>query len=306
MKTLPRDSSPFSQKPASASLLKAGSWLFAASMVTNVFNYAFQVGMGRLLIPAQFALLSACLSVSVILSAPVATLLMALSRETAKLRAKNNFAAIRRLLHLVNVRVLAFGVLGLAVFGASSSLIQDYLRAPSILPVLILGLCIFSGLAAPINVAILQGLQDYLWLGMNAGLGGPLKFLFCVGLVWAGFGVSGALFGFFLTNLSLWLLAYWPIRRHMAGVTLSLGTTPSIPWISILPIFLANLAFTVITQADMVLVNRYFPAHDAGLYAAAAVLGRSVMYAPGAFVLALFPMVSAHQARNKSARPLLV
>jgi O-antigen/teichoic acid export membrane protein len=60
---------------------------------------------------------------------------------------------------------------------------------------------------------------------------------------------------------------------------------------------LAVFAFTPLTQADMVLVNRYFPAQDAaGIYASAAVLGKAVMYIPGAIILALFPMVSEQYA----------
>ncbi|MGZ3744081.1 MAG: hypothetical protein ACXVBQ_09485, partial [Pseudobdellovibrionaceae bacterium] len=54
------------------------------------------------------------------------------------------------------------------------------------------------------------------------------------------------------------------------------------------------------------LVNCYFPAHEAGLYAAASVLGKAVMYLPGGIALALYPMVAENHARNENSAHLLL
>jgi O-antigen/teichoic acid export membrane protein len=53
-------------------------------------------------------------------------------------------------------------------------------------------------------------------------------------------------------------------------------------------------------------VNHFFPAQDAGLYAAAAVLGKAVLYLPGGIALALFPMVVEQHARRQETRSLFL
>jgi O-antigen/teichoic acid export membrane protein len=61
----------------------------------------------------------------------------------------------------------------------------------------------------------------------------------------------------------------------------------------------------MMTQADMVLVKNLFSPQDAGFYASASVLGKAVIYLPGAIVLALFPMVAESNALRISSGSLL-
>jgi O-antigen/teichoic acid export membrane protein len=70
-------------------------------------------------------------------------------------------------------------------------------------------------------------------------------------------------------------------------------------------LFLANSLFAIMTQADVMLVKHYFSSQDAGFYASAAILGKAVMYLPGAIVMALFPMVAANQATGNSSHRML-
>lgn len=287
-------------------LVRAGSLLFVAFIVTSLFNYAFQIAMGRLLSPGEYGLLNALLAVYMVLGVPVATLLMVVARKTAEYRAEGEFAGIRNLFRQAYRKILLAGAVGLGIFAAASPWVRDYLHAPSVIPVIILGLGIFAALAYPINIAVLQGLQDYRWLGISQGMAGPVKFVLCVLLVLFGLGINGALVGLAATGLVLWLLSYLPLRRHLkteSGRFLGHG---HVSFAQVLPVFLANLAFMFMTQADMVLVNRYFSPQEAGMYASAAILGKAVMYIPGSIVLAMFPMVSEKSALKLDSRPLLV
>jgi O-antigen/teichoic acid export membrane protein len=74
---------------------------------------------------------------------------------------------------------------------------------------------------------------------------------------------------------------------------------------NILPIFLANFSFAVMTQADMVMVKHSFSAQEAGIYASASIIGKAVMYLPGAVVLAMFPMVAQSNALRFNSHHLL-
>jgi O-antigen/teichoic acid export membrane protein len=296
------------RRALSDDLVRTSAWLFIGFAVSSVFNYGFQIAMGRLLSPTQFGLLNVLLGVCVVLSVPVSTLLMVLSKKAAECQAARDLPGVRGLLTRANRTVMVGGLAGLALFTLASSAIAGYLRVPSLAPVIILGACIFSSFLSPINMALLQGLQNYTWVGISQGLGGPLKFAFCMVLVLAGFGLNGALAGLLVSQIVLWLLSSVPVRRSLAGVSAPLSSAgPGAAALKrVLPILLANLAFTLITQMDLVLVNRYFPAQESAIYASAAVLGRSVMYIPATLVLAMFPMVSEKQALNRDTNPLLL
>lgn len=288
----------------SDSLVRSSGLMFAAFMVSNVFSYLFQVVMGRMLGPAQYGFLNALLAVMVVLSIPVATLLMVVSRKAAGYKAKEDYNGVHGLYLQVNKTVLLAGGAGLVLFALGSGLISGYLRSASVLPVLLTGAAAFAALAVPVNTAFLQGMQDYKWFGVSTGLAGPAKFFFSAALVSLGLGVNGAMFGLVLTSGFMWVLTYLPLKKFLLQ-----GSSPHgsghLPFAQVMPVFLANLAFTIMTQADIVLVNRYFQPQQAGVYASAAVLGRAVMYIPAAIVLAMFPMVSEKKALNKSSGHLL-
>ncbi len=295
----------FSRKVFYDKLVRTSAWLFAGFFISSLFNYAFQIAMGRLLSPEEFGFMNALLGVFVILSVPVVTLLMILSKKTAEYRAKKNLSQVKGLFTLANKFVSKFGLIGFVLFMAVSGYLADYLHAPNVVPVFILGLCLLTAVALPVNTAILQGLQDYFWYGINQGLLGPLKFLFCVLLVFYGLGVNGAMAGVLATNVVLWFIAFMPLRRHLQGADNPSSVEP-LSWKHSLPVLITNLAFSIMTQIDIVLVNRYFSAQEAAVYAAAAVLGRTVMYIPGTIVQAMYPMVSEQHTLNGDTRSLLL
>ncbi len=289
----------------SDSLLRTSGLMFAAFMLASIFSYLFQIVMGRLLGPGQYGLLNALLSLMTVLSVPVGTLLMVVTRKAAGYKAKGNYGGAKGLFEQVNKAVLAAGGLGLAVFLACSFLIRDYLNAPSLLPVALLGLAAFASLPGPVNTAMLQGLQEYRWLAISMALTGPARLAFTSLPVLAGFGVGGAVGGVIATGVFVWGVTYFPLK----GLLVSAGESSAdrhLQFSRVIPVFIANLAFAVMTQADMLLVNRYFQAQEAGVYASAAILGRAVMYIPGSIVLAMFPMVSETKALNASGGHLLI
>lgn len=280
-------------------------WLFTTLMVSNVFTYFFHVAMGRLLTPAEYGFLNSLLSVFIVLGVPLATVPMVLARKTAEYGVLQDHTGIRSLYRLAHRRIFFAGLICLLFFALSSRLIADYLHSPSVTPILLLGLWICSAFTVPINQSLLQGLQDYKWFGISSSLPGPSKLLFCVLLVLAGLGVNGALAGLVLSNLFLGVVAYMPLQRHLKQGDVGARRVHRLSFAHLLPVFTANLGYAILTQADMIFVKRFFSAHEAGMYAAAAILGRSVMYLPGAFVQALLPMVSEQSSLNRDSRHLL-
>ena len=158
-----------------------------------------------------------------------------------------------------------------------------------------------SGLGVVTN-AVLQGTQKFFFFALMTILSVASKIIICLILVKIGLGVLGALSGVLLSSVFIWVTNCLYIQRSYR--TTKIRKNSSIEdWYSFkrfLPVLFANVAFLSMTQLDLVIVNSMFDPLTASSYAAAAVLGKAVLYLPGGVVLALFPIVAANHAASLS------
>ena len=132
------------------------------------------------------------------------------------------------------------------------------------------------------------------------------KTIIAIIFVYFGFGVSGALGGVFISTLITLVLTYFILHPTLNKNSTSSPSTTSFLFKSAsLAVLFANIAFATMTQIDMVLVKYFFSEQDAGLYAAASILGKAAMYLPGGVTMALFPMVAENHAKGTSSSNLM-
>ena len=287
-------------------LARASAWLFIGGIAAGILGYAFQILMGRMLSTAEYGLFSAIMALFTVLATPLATLMMVISRKVSEYRAKYDNGSITHFYRSISIRTAIYGALILCVYLFFTPQIQIYLRAPSIIPVYLLGALLFLMLLPNINNAFLQGLQSFVWLSASGSFNVLIKIIFAVLLIWLGYGISGALFGTIFAFIASWLITYSALKRPLAE---GKGHTFQTSHLSIkpaIPVLAANVTLATLSQLDIVLVNYYFAAHEASNYAAAAVLGKAVMYLPGGIALALFPMVAENHARGQASVKLLL
>jgi O-antigen/teichoic acid export membrane protein len=287
-------------------LASASAWMFVGGIAGGLLGYVFQVLMGRMLSTEEYGLFSAMIALSMVLSAPLITLMMVISRKISEYRARQDSGSITHFYYSINIRTAIIGAIILGVYLLLAPQIQLYLKAPSIIPVYLLGTLLFLTFLPFINNAFLQGLQRFIWLSATSAFMVMLKIIFSVAFVWLGYGVAGALGGAIVAVIAGWLITYGALHHPLAkgrGLPFQTGHLSIKP---ALPVMAANVAFATMTQLDIVLVNYYFPAHEAGLYAAASILGKAVMYLPGGIAMALFPMVAENHARSQGSAHLLL
>jgi len=295
--------------------LRGSALLFAAMMVGNIFGYLFQITMGRMLSVEHYGEMNALMSLLVIFGIPFGTLVNFFARETADYSATDGLAQIRGLHRFGLARILWIIVPGICFLGLLSPIIGDYLEVSFDKVILILG-CVFITALVTVNMGIIQGMQYFRSLSFIGAGASVFKFVFAFIFVWFGWGVYGALGGLLATGLTLLGFSQWlllsslPCRSGGSYWGLSHKNTPfNISFKAIYKyiggLFLANAFFGVMTQVDVMLVKHYFPPQEAGLYASAAIMGKAVMYLPGAIVMALFPMVAANQASGRSSTNML-
>lgn len=287
-------------------LARASAWLFVGSMAGGILGYVFQVLMGRMLSTREYGLFSAMVALFAVLAAPLGALMMVVSRKVSEYRAKLDSGSITHFYYSINLRTAIVGALLLGICFLFAPQVQSYLKAPSATPIYLLGALLFLTFPPIINNAFLQGLQSFTWLSASGLLGVLLKIIFSAVLVWLGYGVAGALGGTILAALVGWVITYSALYRLLEEGRGKPFQTAHLSFKPALPVLVANAAFAAMTQLDMVLVNYYFPAHEAGLYAAASILGKAVMYLPGGIAMALFPMVAENHAREEGSAHLLL
>lgn len=288
-------------------LLRAGFWLTVSSVVAGLLGYAYQVMMGRMLTPGDFALFSAIMALAMIFSSPLGAMYMVISRRVSALRAHNQLAVLRSLYWRTHEILALGGLLFLLLLFPLANGAQAYLKSPTQAPIWIFGAVIVFGAFLLVNNAFFQGMQRFGWLGGTGVLGVVLKIIVSTALIALGFGVSGALAGVLLAAVGIWLMGVLITTRGFPakGVQGSLAIEP-FPLNTVLPVLIANIAFSAMTQLDMVLVNWYFSPAQAGLYAAASVLGKAVLYLPGGLVMALYPMVAENHAKGQGSAHIML
>lgn len=299
--------SPFRQyltELLTGKLMKASALTFVATIGGGILGYGFQILMGRMLSVPDYGLFITLIALLAVIGVPLGTLSMVVSRRASEYRAKNQPERVAAMFWWVNRRVLWTALAVVLCALPFTPWLRDYFHLESLVPLWVFLLIAFTVLFGPVNIAFLQAQQNFRWLAINSLTVHGFKMLFCTALVYAGFKLNGALMGMVLASLATWWLTYQPLRH---AVTLPAGTTLAGGHLSFrgaIPVLIANLSFAVMTQLDMILVNHYYDAHQAGVYAAASILGKAVMYLPGAIAIAMFPMVAENESRAQGSAHL--
>lgn len=263
-------------------LTRAGLVVAPATLLANVFGYAFSIVGARGLGPEQFGALGALLGLVLIGSVPGLALQAVVARRVAVAGRGGPRRAVDALVPVALVVAVATGV----VTAASAPLLGAYLRtgpagvlwlAASLVPLTLVsaqqgglqGQELFSRLAVLFVAA--AGLR---LVGGGAAVvlgGGPAAVL-------AGTAVGSTL----AVVVGVRLL---PVRPHApargSGVPLELLT-----------VIVGLLAFVLVANLDVILARRYLDESQAGVYAVGSVFTKGALWAPQAVVVLVFPRLS--------------
>ncbi|RKY73155.1 MAG: hypothetical protein DRQ14_04780 [Candidatus Latescibacterota bacterium] len=283
-----------------APLVRGSVLLFGGIVVGNLGHYLFQMYMSRNLRVEDFGALNSLLSLLALISIPSGTILLVTARQVAELGSHDAVGAFFRGT-LARVSVVAASLLALSL--ALGPKVGKFLRVTSPLPVLILAGVVAVTLVTSAGLGVLQGLKKFFHLALNQGLAGLLRLAF--GVVLSPYRLNGALLATLLSAAVVWGVSLVPLREFLRGrggyrADLDLGA-----WA---PVMGALFCFALLTNADLILVKHYFRAELAGIYSAASVLGKALLFLPMSVALALFPLVpgSSEVASKRTAERALI
>lgn len=287
--------------------LRHSAIVFAATMLTNVLNYVFNFVLSRRLGVEHYATLAALVGCLMILSIPSTAINLIAVKYGAEYHALGDAARLRRL----STKMFAItGLTGLGVLLAGlawEARIAAFLHIPNDAAITATLAIVALGIVVPSARGVLQGCQDFRRLSISTGLEALLKLLFAVMLVFVGYGVRGAMAGWLIGTACALAYTLYAVRIHFGEkgpvVRLALELRSLISTIGNVTVVTAILTF--MSFMDVVLVKHYFSARDAGLYSAANLTGKIVLFLVGFLPTVMLPKVVARAKRGEPSLGLL-
>ncbi len=282
-------------KSPRAMVLNGSFIMLVSMMIVNLFNFAYNVVMARVLGPSAFGHINAAVTILLLASCVSLAFQLVCTKFVARnVSAKGKASVVKILMSKAWIPSLAFAAL---LFLAQKP-IAYYLNPPSswMIGILAAGIAFY----APVGVqrGAMQGACAFPRLGGNFVIEAFTRFAVGVGLVLAGYGVLGAVGAISASVIAAYFLP--PIPAELRTRTLSHMVEPP-SFAEALQAIVFFIGQVIINNIDILQIKHFFPANSAGVYAAIAQIGRLLYFACWfGIVNVMFPVTAA--AKNHDYR----
>ena len=279
--------------------------LFLLDGLANAADFAFHFWMGRVLIPADFAILQTLNSVALVYTTASGVFQPVVSRFVAEARGKGQDDRVPAIFQSFLRAAFWLGLtLGALVFLFAGAIGQMLNLPPWTIQISAI-LILFSTLR-PIAAGALQGGENFISFGVARLALSLARILVVFILVRAGLGLTGAVialpFGWLVSVLFAFLLlgkSFWARSKLASQTLLQEGIKLSFYAL------LAYIAYMSLTSLDLIWVNQNLTGEMAGAYAGLVLMRRIVALLPAVAVTVMFPRVVQSLAAGKSPTRIL-
>ncbi|MBV8489571.1 MAG: oligosaccharide flippase family protein [Candidatus Eremiobacteraeota bacterium] len=283
-------------------VLRQAALVFSASLFLNVGGFIFHAMASRYLGVDRYGQLYALISACTDAALPVMLLSPVIARFAAEFAALHDESHMRAM--AADVARL-FGIIGAIGFALSILFAVPagaFLHVPA-WSVPMVGLTAATLLMSMSLRAIAQGTQAF---GAYAGslvAEGTFKVVVLGAFIALGFGLAGSMLGFFGGVFAGFLLIGFLCVRRYANVP---ARAIRYDWkriaLSGAGAAALTVAMTLVGTADVLVVKHFFDAQQAGLYSAASLGGKIMMYFVGFIPLVLLPQATDRHVRGERTR----
>jgi O-antigen/teichoic acid export membrane protein len=260
---------------------------------TGLLSYIFQVVLGRTLPPDQYGSFNSLLATGALITTPITILHLVFSRFISRIK-DQKLQHIKSLL-ITSLKFILCIALGIFLIGLSfSPWIKKFLNTETTLPIILMLLAACFSSFQQIFIAVCEGMQRFLSLGMISGGGALAKLLFAIlFVVILGWGVEGGLLALSFATFSALAYGVWKLQDVFKSEAVDLPPSSLIEMARFsIPSFLMITMVAIMCNIDIILARHYCPPDQAGYYATAAILGRIAFFLPSSLLIVLFPSVA--------------
>lgn len=283
--------------------------LFIGGMAVNFLNYIFHLAVGRMVSPSVYGEVESLVSLIVIVSVPSAAIMMVVTKYSAGFKAKQDTAGSWEILRYFNRKLFVYGLPVFILAAVFSPFIGNFLKIKNDWYLVWVWLMAFLSFWAAVSGGILNGWQKFKassWMGV---WGATAKLALAIFIIKLGFAAGGILGSFAAGGLVSYLVSLYALRFIWKNKSRNKDYVSSIDFKSvkkyIIPVFVGNLAVTILGNVDMVLAKHNLDAVTAGGYGALTITSKIIFFATGALATVLFSMASeSHYKKENSLRIL--
>ncbi len=279
--------------------------LFLASFLSGFFNYLFNPLMGRFLGPDLYGELASLLSLLNLTSVVTLALGTVVVKFTADFKAKGENTKINELLLGLTKKIFYLSGLFFVLLAFASNQIANFLKLNQSLPVIILAALIAISFFLTINNGILQGLLNFTFYSISLLSQSLSRLIFGLVIVTLGFKLNGVMFAILFGLGLTYILTFYPLKQYLRKVPKKI----EFPWTGLfsysLTTFISILGLALIMTTDLVLVKHFFSSYEAGLYSAASLTAKIILFLVTPVILVMFPLISERASSNKGYIHLL-
>jgi O-antigen/teichoic acid export membrane protein len=286
-------------------IIRNGAAVFAATLVWHGSNFAFNSVAARLLGPNGYSELAAAVTLLYIGSPLLVSIQTTTSRTVTSLSTRGDTVGIARLLTRLRTRLLLVGAAAVAAGVLFAGLFAHALHLSSggAVAIVVAGLSI--SLLTHCQRGFLQGQERFGAYAASTASEAITKVGAAAAiLVLLRRDVDGAVAAIPLAAACTLVLNSWLLR----GTAAERGETAAHPRARRerpLPTLATFGLLAVLLSADVLAAKRFLPSHEAGLYAAVSLCGKTTFFATSFLAVFMFPVLSARHERGTDARRVL-
>jgi O-antigen/teichoic acid export membrane protein len=284
--------------------LKHNAIFFFGSVLVGALNYAYYPVLGRLMTPADFGEIQVLVSLFLQFTIFLNVLGMITINITANY---DSTAKAHRMIYELEKLAVLVAVVILLVSIVAGGFLADMMQFESSAPFVALALALLVSIPLTFRSSYARGQKKFGVASVSQLIGAGVKIAFSAGLVVAGLGVTGAIFGIVGAQIAAFIYAaWWAAKLGLVRPKLSqYGKLPVLK--DILPeikysgfVFVGLLSITLIMSIDVIFVKYYFDAETAGQYAGVATVARIIFFLAVPIAQVLIPMVTLKQTERQN------
>ena len=279
--------------------------VFAGTSLFNFFNLIYQLLCAHRLSVSDFAAFGSLLSLFMVLTSPLLTLQIVITKYCAEFNTQGKIGKVRFLLSDLFKKTSVLAIFVFLIFYFLSSHIMDMLKIRASSSGYILAALLASYCLLVFTLAGAQGIEFFWWLSGAYVMGGALKVVLTFIFLLLGLNINGALAALLISNLLMIIFLYFPLRHFIFPKETKEKVGYREFLLYLFPVAVSYLCFTILVSFDMVLVKYFFTPYDSGLYSLAQLLGKIFLFLPVAISTVMFPKTSGLKAKSQESRAIL-
>jgi O-antigen/teichoic acid export membrane protein len=226
------------------------------------------------------------------------------ARLAADLAARGDNGALRTLADLMTAWTTTIAAVVVAIGVLFRDPIASFFNLTDSMPVVVVTFSLGVYAIVVVQRGILQGAHRFGDFAVSSSIDAVIKVIVGVPLVGA-LGATGGLIGVAAGVILALLYDLYAFRARFGTARAPIALDRALIVRVVSHVGMGQLTFAVLTFYDVPLIKHAFDARSAGLYAAAALVGRAVVTAASFVPTLVMPKASARLAGGRSTLPLL-